>query len=602
MMEQALRNSALRLWLFGLVGGVLASCRPAAGPPPSVSGAIDGGGEGLLPARGAPVPTGPQLTANQRVDSLAEELLAIEVQAQPVFGTWLGAHAGDDRLDDVRLDIQAQRAARLRALVERLRQIPDGELDAVHRIDRQLLGERIAVELFELVELRPLERSPLFYAELVAQGLDELLAHDAEPLVDQLRPLTARLWKVRPLLDEARRNLRPTTSELQTRRASELLQTTQSFIAEVLPKLVAPIAEGKQLDDFRAASADAARALDDFAGWLQRELAPRVRGELSLGRERYLQKLMIHTGIESPPEQLLFLADAELREAKRHLDEATRALQGTRAAADVPRLLEEDHPKADELMTFADAMLQQLVVDLRQKDLLLLSDAEKPALVEMPPERWGLVQPRVSGLLESRPRPPVLLLDPVDKRWPDKRKIEHLRALHRGALWLALADGVARIVLQERSRRAPTTSQKLRQAPTLVAGWSPFLVQRLVALMPPSEARLRWVEARQSMIWSVRLIAALRFHALGQRLDDIVRLFSDELGLDEYQARREAERVALDALSGVETLGRVELELVLKDLRRENPSLSTAQLIDRMLAHGTPTVATLRKLLGLAGG
>ncbi len=617
MMVAASRNYVCQVgrWSLPVALGcavAAAACRPSArGPGATLGSAAPGGATApepgasgaapALPPRGGPVAAGPAVPPNQRLDALAEELLAFDLATQPVLGTWLGVHSGDERLDDVRLDPQAQRATRLRALQERLRQIPIDELDPLHRYDRIVLDEQIAIELFELVELRPLERSPLFYAELVATSLDELLAHDSDTVAEELRPLTARLWKIRPFFDDARRNLRNTSSELSARRAIEIAQATQSFVADILPKILGPVAEGKQADDFRAASAEAARALDDYANWLSRELQPRVRGELSLGRERYLQKLMLHTGIESPPEQLLFLADGELRDSKRRAEEATKQLVVGRPTTDVQRLIEDDHPKADELQQAAEATLAQIVSDLRDKELLAVGPGEAPTLVEMPPERWGLVQPRLSGLLETRPRPPVLLVDLVDKRWPDKRKNEHLRAMNRAALWLAIADGVARSVLHERSRRAPSTPLKLRQAPTLVEGWAPFVVQRLVALSPPSEARLRYVEARQCALRAVRLIAALRYHALGQKLDDIVRLFADELGFDDYSSRREAERVALDPLSGIETLGRVELELVLKDLRRENPTLSTAQLLDRMLAHGTPTIGVLRKRLGLDG-
>src|SRR5581483_11099459 len=224
--------------------------------------------------------------AKARLDVLEHDDLDAEMIESPITATWLGARGHDDAIDDVRLDAQARTAARLKALHDRVRAVDESQLDAPRALDRTLLLRRTENALYALTELRPLERNPVVYIDLASSAVEELLTDDTAP--DRARSLAARLWKIRPLLDEARRNLRGPVAELAVRRAIELALAAKGFIAETLPKAMQP-ADAKVADDFRAAAGDASRALDDFAGWLQRDLLPRAHGDFALGRERFLE-------------------------------------------------------------------------------------------------------------------------------------------------------------------------------------------------------------------------------------------------------------------------------------------------------------------------
>ena len=204
-------------------------------------------------------------------------------------------------LDDVRPDAQAREAARLRALLERLRAIDDEAARRARTRSTALLLERRAEHaLFELTELRPLERNPRRLRRPGAVGASTSWSRTTSlPPTERLRAITARLWKVRPLLDEARRNLRarPRPS-WRCARDRAGAGGARAFIAETLPQGGAgrpTQADGR----FRAADGDAARALDDFVGWLQRDLLPRARGDFALGRERLLEKLRLAEGVEA---------------------------------------------------------------------------------------------------------------------------------------------------------------------------------------------------------------------------------------------------------------------------------------------------------------
>src|SRR6185295_1573081 len=140
---------------------------------------------------------------------------------------------------------------------------------------------RAQSSLWELTELRPLERNPVTYLSIAGGALADLVAQDPSLGADHVRALTARLWKLRPLFDDARRNLRNTVSDLSVKKAVELAQAQKEFIAETLP-LAVQVNDAKLMDDFRGAAGDASRALDDFIGWLQKDLDPQTHNKYAL--------------------------------------------------------------------------------------------------------------------------------------------------------------------------------------------------------------------------------------------------------------------------------------------------------------------------------
>src|ERR1700704_4087291 len=64
-------------------------------------------------------------SASDEIDELVRANLDAELIEQPITATWLGVHAWDDRIDDVRPEAQARLAARLRLVLERVRAIDD---------------------------------------------------------------------------------------------------------------------------------------------------------------------------------------------------------------------------------------------------------------------------------------------------------------------------------------------------------------------------------------------------------------------------------------------------------------------------------------------
>jgi uncharacterized protein (DUF885 family) len=593
-MKRYMRKGPAALILFGLFG-LFGLCAPAC------SDRADRGSVAAATARGndAARPSAPPKSPNEQVDDLVRENLDAELVEQPITATWLGVHAWDERIDNVRPEAQAQVAARLRALLERLRAIDEKRLDAAHAFDRVLLEHHADAALYMMTELRPLERNPMVYCDLAQSAIFELLTDDFLPPVERLRAINARLWKIRPLLDEARRNLRAPVPELTVRRAIEQAQAAKGFLAETLPRALQGVPDPKPLDELRVAAGDASRALDDFANWLQRDLLPRSRGDFAYGRDRLMEMLRRGEGVDVTPELLVSLGEREIKEARRRLDELARALGGGRPGADVSRLLEEDHGKPEELLTSAQLTLEAAVAFARAQHLVTLPEPERPKVVEMPPALWGYMQLAMPGPLEQRSHEAFLYVDTIDKAWRDKVKQEHLRTFNRPTMIRTiLHEAVGHYVQAQLDRQAPTTMQKVALSPLFIEGWAEYAEEMMLAEgWLPGDARVRVAVTRATLLRAARLVAVVRLHALGAKLDDAVKVFTDEAGLDDYQARREAERAATDPMVLADALGRIAILKLRDDWRAAHPGAPLGAFHDALLRHGTPSPILLRRVL-----
>jgi uncharacterized protein (DUF885 family) len=209
----------------------------------------------------------------------------------------------------------------------------------------------------------------------------------------------------------------------------------------------------------------------------------------------------------------------------------------------------------------------------------------------------------MSPPLEARAREPVIWVDPIDRTWPERRKQEHLRAFNRSAIQVALQhELVGHYVQATADRRAPTTMQKIALSSLFTEGWAHYVERMLLDEgYLQGDARVRLAVERSTLIHAARLVAVVRLHAMGARLEDVAAQLQVEAGLDDAQARREAERCAADPLALSETLGRVEIEKLRDDYLAAHPQATHGAFHAALLSHGSPTVMVLRHLL-LPGG
>ena len=568
---------------------------------------------------------------------LIAEQLDAELQSSPTLATWLGDHSSDDRLDDVHVETSSREMARLDSMVERLRRLGEhqDELTEAQRLDLQLLAAHVEAKRLELVELRPLERNPLYYTNLMAFGLDSLIGPNLMSLAG-MRALRGRLGAVVVVCREAQRNLK-NPPEVWTRRATEVAQMTRDFVALLLPRVLANVTLPDPswpalLDDVNHEREAAQRALDDFIGWLGRDLQPRSKGDWWLPRDRFYARLRAAEMLDVPLDTLQTLVEFEHRETRRRFDDFARRVSGqtnasasassanlARLSSEALRAVEEEHSKPEELMRAAEAALDR-AVELTAAQKFVTLPSSRPQVTEMPAYRFGYVMLSMPALLEPE-RPAQFYIDPVDQSWKDRKRIsDHMRLLNRSQLLLsALHEVIPGHYTQQMVTRHQASSLspiRLRTLSTaFLEGWSHYAEKSLVQTLPggaPANDRTQLLALRIELLRLGRLVAALRLHAPPPgaaqggglaRTEEAVHFFVEECYLDEYAARREAERLTYDPLFALGALGQLQLQQLRADYQAEQGSRYSPQAFhDLLLAQGSLPVVALRRLLLLHPG
>lgn len=606
-------------------------------PGSSGAGGVGGSGEGR-PGEGED-----SGSLRRDLNLLIAEQLDAELQFSPTFATWLGDHSSDDRLDDVRIETISREMARLDAMADRLRRFGDqlgqgqGQAQAQNqpapatnpaealRLDFQLLQARVEAKRLELSDARPFERNPIYYTNLIAFGLDSLIGPNLLTLAG-MRALRGRLAQVAAICREAQRTLK-NPPEIFTRRAIETAQATRDFVALLLPRMLGNITlpDSALLDDVNRQREGAERALEDFTAWLLRDLSSRSKGDWSQPRERFMARLRAVELLDVPIDTLQNVVEFEHREARRRFDELARKLTGpssmspSRAATEALRAVEEDHPKPEELLRAAETAIDK-ALEMTAGQKFVTPPPARPQVTEMPAYRFGYVMLSMPALLEPE-WPAVFYIDPVDPSWKDRKRIsDHLRMLNRAQLLHSALHEVVpgHFTQQTVARRLSSGLPPIRMrtlSTAFLEGWSHYAEASLVETAPPPGAlgeRLQLLSLRVELLRLGRLLAAIRLHAppfgappAGARLEDAVRFFVEECYLDEYAARREAERLTYDPLAGLGALGQLQLEQLRSDYQAEQgTSFGNQAFHDALLMQGALPVVALRRLLltrGAAG-
>src|ERR1043166_9494623 len=110
------------------------------------------------------------MIASEPLPHFVDDLLGYLHETHPTYATLDGVHSYDDHLEDLSRHAIDSEVHALTGYLRRLDEINQEALTRIERLERRMLICHLQARMFELDVVRPWERSPQFYSDILASS------------------------------------------------------------------------------------------------------------------------------------------------------------------------------------------------------------------------------------------------------------------------------------------------------------------------------------------------------------------------------------------------------------------------------------------------
>jgi uncharacterized protein (DUF885 family) len=566
-------------------------------------------------------------------------------RASPVYATGLGNHDHDGAWPDWTEAGSHALVALLDRWAEAFAALPAGELTADEAIDRDIVLGQLAALRFAATELRAEAWDPLAWVYLLGDGIHLLLAREFAPLGVRLASAAERIEGIPAVLRAARGRLVGLPGRPVSRLHVEVAIGRLPGIAELCREALAAAATADREGELATvrirlepAVAAAEAALDAFAAHLREAVLPLAEGEGRLGEELYAAKLPHTLQVDMTPAALEARARRELEavraEMVRLAGELWPALRpGEPAPAAEEALVRgaldaiaERHRAPEGLLDFCRAELDRVEAFCRAHDLVELPD--EPLAIEWTPPFLRAF----AGAMLSSPGPldrglrSYFYVTPPPEDWTPDEVESYLREDNdRMLVTLVIHEAVPGHYLQlAHANRSPSFVRAAFESGVFVEGWAVYVTQVMMDLgYAADDPALLLVHWKLYLRAVVNALLDVGIHARGMTEDEALELMVEGGFQERSEAVKKYERARLTstqlatyfvgsvAMWDLEEERRRRLAVAAGDPRGaaavpsprvvggfgETPGFVYREHLAALLAHGTPPMPTLRRIL-----
>ena len=184
--------------------------------------------------------------------------------------------------------------------------------------------------------------------------------------------------------------------------------------------------------NFLDANRKAANALSDFATWLEKEKLPRATLMFSLGPPRYQRWLTETELVDLPPEKILELGLAKLKEEQKVFADAATVIDPNKSPAEVFKQIQKQHPTAEKLIPDIAKNLDQIRAYVTEHKIVGIPPNAKAQIKEMPQydRATSFASMDTPGPFEKKATEAFYYVTPVEQTWTQPQKEEWLTAFN----------------------------------------------------------------------------------------------------------------------------------------------------------------------------
>jgi uncharacterized protein (DUF885 family) len=416
-----------------------------------------------------------------------------------------------------------------------LDEIDEDELDEDRYIDYQLMKSAVSVECHDLQELDWRYRNPLLYVPV--QAVYQLLIH---PVHDVQKAIIQRLEAIPEYLRGARTLLLLTPDKVVPawlHSAIEQCEIGAGFIRNlgrhplICDKFTNPARLQPLLDD-------ASHALDEFAHFLQQDIAHKASGDFAVGEDRFNRLLIENHFLDVDAREMLAFGEKLFAETESELKTQAESME---SGADISVLLEkirQKHPKSEQLLDTYRQRMREAHKWLLQHDLVTLPEKESLHIQETP----AFLKPLIPFAAYEPPMPVDHTqhgLYYITSSSDEALLAEHnlysidLTSVHESYPGHHLQFVTANI------HHADNMTRAVHASASLYEGWALYCEDLMHEQGFLDRKEHRFIMLRDRLWRALRVIIDVRIHTQGLSISEAAKLMVDQLGFDQQQADAE---------------------------------------------------------------
>lgn len=528
---------------------------------------------------------------NQRFRSIADAYIDWTYASNPSWATSDGIHDYDGQLGRWTREAIDSRVLSLQRYEARLSAVDPASLDDDAYYDLEVLKLQVASARFDLAEIRPWERNPNFYRNILSGGLYSLASLAFDSPERRMALAAERLRHVPDVLAAARENLK-TPPRIYTEMAIDEFSGTHNFLKTGLLQAFAAVKDEAVRTRFMEAQKPALEAIEKFVDWMRKELLPASTGSFALGPDLFRRKVALDEGIDLPIDTLL-RNGYSLRDSTQ---EAMKKLAGDRPLKALLKETSREHPPVDRLIAETQGMLDRLKTWAAE---FATFPADAACRVQETPEfrrSMSFASMETPGPFEKVARDAYYSITLPDPSWSSERQEQHLSFFNKYSLPLISVHEAypGHYVQFLRVQQVASKVRKIFGCASFSEGWAHYLEELYAQRNPDPILSLH--QHQLALIRICRYIAGIEMHAKGMTYEQAVELFVNEAYMERVAAEREARRGTADPTYLVYTLGKHEI-LELRDEYIGRTGATLKEFHDALLRTGYPPIPIARKIL-----
>jgi uncharacterized protein (DUF885 family) len=518
------------------------------------------------------------------------------IEIHSIFGTYLGIHDGDGRLDDATRDAVAQDMSDATRLLREVEAIDPAGLSEGVRLERELALHNLRRELFDLDIHRVWERRSTAMDQ-VGDALFSVFARDYAPLAERLASLTSRMEAIPAALEQHK--TRATAPQVR------LWQELEIDAGDQMPFLFNEVkAAGAGVLDERAqarldrAVATAGAAVTAYIETIKGAMGSTVES-WALGSEAYDQLVGLRAFDGLDASQILEIGHQQLALNKAARVEDARRIDPTVEESVVVDRVKSNHPATfdEALTTYKDAM-NRARAHIVEHDIATMPPGEQISVIATP-EYLRTVIPFAAYFeppkFDKHPSG-IYIVTPSVGGDPNAMREHNYASISNTSVHEAYPGHHLQL---SAATRHPSLVRLLTDAPEFVEGWGMYSEQ-MMREQGFDDGPEFLLAMHTDAIWrACRIILDVRMHRGELAVDEATAFLVEHTGFEHANAQAEVFRYTYTPTYQLSyLLGKVLLlQLRADEQRRLGDRFSLKNFHDTLLRNGSLPISFQRRLL-----